>query len=156
MLLLPTLIILDFFFNESDAKDMVLPQDQAQIPSFTWRKEGNTGGRGWDALWEFVGEWVNCLYHPYYWPTCNHWKINCMIYDQDNPTSGTLKTVMSYVSPSHGLTRIRIIYLLAGFSVHWQDRAAMRRGMGVCVYLSITADAQCLKRKMSWGIAHLR
>ena len=56
----------DFFFNKSASKDIPLSRDQAQIPVIRVKKS-------WGALWEFVGEWVNRHYHPFYWPTCNHW-----------------------------------------------------------------------------------
>jgi hypothetical protein len=85
---------------DEDAKDILLLWDQAQIPSFAWRKDGNTGGGDWGAWREFVGEWVTRLYHPFYWPTCNHWKIYWMISVRDYLTNVTLKTVISYVSPS--------------------------------------------------------
>ena len=78
--------------------------------SFARRKDREKGGGGRTAFWEFVGEWVNLHYHPFYWPTWNHLKTKWVIYDQDCPTNGTIKTVISCVSPSRGWTTTWITY----------------------------------------------
>ena len=83
--------------------------NRPKSPSFAWTKDKEKGGRGQAAFREFVGEWVNTHCHPFYWPTCNHWKIKSMTYNQDYPTNRTLKTVISYVSLSRGWTTTRII-----------------------------------------------
>jgi hypothetical protein len=87
------------------------------------------------ALWEFVDEWLTRLYHPSYWPTCNHWRINCMSYVRDYPTNGTIKTVISYVSPSCGLMTTR-----------QQDRFGKTRGSGLCLFVN---NGWCAKSNLS-------
>ena len=48
----------DSFFNESDAKDYPRP--------------GTNPRHQLEEMMEIIGEWVNRLYHPFYWPMCNH------------------------------------------------------------------------------------
>ena len=98
------------------------------------------------VLWVFVVKWVTHLYHPFYWPMCNHWKINWMSSVWDYPTNGTLKTLISYVSPSCGWTTTRIIYSWLGFPCigRTEQLRPVKREVVLCIYLSITAVAQCL------------
>ena len=69
-----------------------------------------------------------------------------------------IKTVISYVSPSHGWTTTQIIYSwLDLLCIGRAERLSLvRRGVVVFVYLSKTAHARCLILKKSRGIARLR
>jgi hypothetical protein len=58
------------YFNELEAKDILIITDQDQIP--------DKGGDGVRDTWrDYVGEWTN-LNPPFYWLTYNHLKINWM------------------------------------------------------------------------------
>ena len=129
------------------------PGTRPKSPSFVWRKYVNTEGITRGSLLEFVGEWVTRLYRLFYWPMWNHGRINWMRSVRDYPTNGTLKTIISYVSSSRGGTTTLIIYSWLGFPCisRTEQLCLVRWGVGLCVYLSITARAQFLILRKSWG-----
>ena len=60
-------------------------------------------------------------------------------YEHVYPSNGTLKTVISYVSPSRGLKDTMINIQLAGFKLFRQDRTAAGKtrggGLFICLLL---------------------
>ena len=84
-----------FFFNESDVKDILLLRG----PNPRHSREEKTEVQGAEVRVR-IRRRVGKLPLPFYWPPSNHWRINWMIYDQDYPTNGTLKTVISCFTES--------------------------------------------------------
>jgi hypothetical protein len=69
-----------------------------------WLEGGDSAieARVRDTWREYLGEWINHHYPPFYWQTCNHWRINWMSSIQDDPINVIWRTVISYVCQSRG------------------------------------------------------
>ena len=90
----------DFFFNETEVKDIMLLPDKAQIPITRMKKQRKYMGRRSGCLVRICRR--VCNPPPESILLANHWRINWMSSIRDPPTNKKLKTEISYVSPSRG------------------------------------------------------
>ena len=121
----------EFFFNESDARNILRTPDQAQIPVIRWKRKRRFREKRLGCLVRIRQRVANL---PLL--TFNRWKINGTNWKHVYPTKRTL--IILCFTKSWLNKDIKNIQL-AGYTLYRQDRTAASGktlGGGLCIYVS--------------------